>query len=298
MTTAPGPETLMTDANPPLVPPEWLVRRLGDPELAILDVRIVAGEDARAAFAAGHIPGAVFTDYGRDGWRATKGMAVGMLPDEASLSALFGRLGLTPDRPVVVVPTGVNASDFSAAARVYWTLKVAGHRRLSLLDGGWEGWRADPGRPVETGPGKAKPATQYPVTIDAGLRAEAAQVEEAVAKGDATLLDARGLGYFEGREKSPQAMRAGRLPGAAHLDQGQAYDPARHGLKPPGELDRLYAAVPDGEVISFCNTGQAAATNWFVLTELLGRKDVRLYDGSMSEWTEVESRPVETGPAQ
>ena len=141
-----------------------------------------------------------------------------------------------------------------------------------------------------------KPATQYPVRIDAALRAEVARVEAAVAARDATLLDARGRGYFEGREKSPQAMRAGRLPGAAHLDQAQAYDAARRGFKPKEELERLYAAVPQGEVISFCNTGQAAATNWFVLAELLGRKDVRLYDGSMSEWTQDEARPVETGP--
>ncbi|HEX8665632.1 MAG TPA: sulfurtransferase [Beijerinckiaceae bacterium] len=285
----------MPDANQPLVSPEWLAQHLADPDLAILDVRIVAGEDGRAAFAAGHIPGAVFTDYAKDGWRAAKGIAVGMLPDEAALSGLFGRLGLTPEQQVVVVPTGINTGDFSAAARVYWTLKAAGHRRLSLLDGGWEGWRAA-GRPVETGPGRARPATQYPVRIDAGLRAEVGRVEAAVARRDATLLDARGRGYFEGREKSPQAMRAGRLPGAAHLDQGQAYDASRHGLKPREELDRLYAAVPEGEVISFCNTGQAAATNWFVLAELLGRRDVRLYDGSMSEWTQDERRPVETGP--
>jgi len=56
--------------------------------------------------------------------------------------------------------------------------------------------------------------------------------------------------------------------------------------------------VPNGEVVSFCNTGQAAATNWFVLAELLGRSDVRLYDGSMSEWTQDEKRPVETGAAK
>jgi thiosulfate/3-mercaptopyruvate sulfurtransferase len=281
--------------NQPLVSPDWLAQHLADPDLAILDVRIVAGEDWNTAFAAGHIPGAVFTDYGRDGWRAAKGMAVGMLPDEAALAALFGRLGLTPDRHVVVVPTGLNTGDFSAAARVYWTLKAAGHARLSLLDGGWEGWRAA-GRPVETGSGRTRPATQYPVRLDPDLRAEVGRVEAAVAARGATLLDARGRGHFEGREKSPQAMRAGRLPGAAHLDQAQAYDASRHGLKSKDELQRLYAAVPQGEVISFCNTGQAAATNWFVLAELLGRRDVRLYDGSMSEWTQDERRPVETGP--
>jgi thiosulfate/3-mercaptopyruvate sulfurtransferase len=296
--TALSPENRMPDTHQPLVSPEWLAQHLHDPDLAILDVRLVAGADWRAAFEAGHIPGATFTDYAKDGWRAAKGMAVGMLPDAAALSALFGRLGLTPDRHAVVVPTGVNTGDFSAAARVYWTLKAVGHRRLSLLDGGWEGWRADPGRPVETGPGEARPQSRYPVEIDPTLRAELGRVEEAVARKDATLLDARGIGYFEGREKSPQAMRPGRLPGAVHLDQARAYDASRRGLKPAGELERIFSAVPKGEVVSFCNTGQAAATNWFVLAELLGRPDVRLYDGSMSEWTENEKRPVETGAAK
>ncbi len=67
--------------------------------------------------------------------------------------------------------------------------------------------------------------------IEPALRADVEQVEKAVADRSATLLDSRGLSYFEGREKSPQAMRAGRLPGAAHLDQAQAYDASRGGLK-------------------------------------------------------------------
>ena len=288
----------MPDAAKPLVSPEWLAGHLADPDLLVLDARVVAGEDGRAAFEAGHIPGAVFTDYAKDGWRAVKGMAVGMLPEEAALARLFGRLGIAPEQHVVVVPTGLNTSDFSAAARVYWTLKTAGHRRLSLLDGGWERWREDPARPVETGPGRARRATSYPVRIERRLRAELPEVQQAIETGSATPLDARGLGYFEGREKSPQAMRAGRLPGARHFEQGQAYDPARRGLKPLPELERLYAAIPQEPVISFCNTGQAAATNWFVLSEVLGRPDVRLYDGSMSEWTQDEARPVETGPAK
>jgi thiosulfate/3-mercaptopyruvate sulfurtransferase len=200
----------MPDNHQPLVTPDWLARHLDDPNLVILDARI-APEGGQTSFENGHIPGAIFTDYLKDGWRATKGMAVGMLPDESALSQLFGGLGLRPNQHIVVVPTGNNTSDFSAAARVYWTLKIAGHRRLSLLDGGWAGWRADPIRPVETGPGETRSGTQYPVRIEPALRADVEQVEKAVADRSATLLDSRGLSYFEGREKSPQAMRAGRL---------------------------------------------------------------------------------------
>jgi thiosulfate/3-mercaptopyruvate sulfurtransferase len=60
-------------------------------------------------------------------------------------------------------------------------------------------------------------------------------------------------------------------------------------------LERLFAAIPANSIISYCNTGHTAALNWFVLSEILGREEVRLYDGSMTEWTQDPTRPVETG---
>jgi thiosulfate/3-mercaptopyruvate sulfurtransferase len=113
--------------------------------------------------------------------------------------------------------------------------------------------------------------------------------------GGAVLLDSRSAAHFEGREKSPQALRAGRLPGAVHLDHARAYDPAGQHLRPPVELEALFGAVPAGPVINYCNTGHQAATTWFVLSEVLGRPDISLYDGSMSQWTESAERPVVTG---
>jgi 3-mercaptopyruvate sulfurtransferase SseA len=84
----------------------------------------------------GHIPGAVHSDYALDGWRVQKDGAGGLLPELDSLATLLGRLGVDPSRHVVIVSAGMAPSDFSAAARVYWTLKIAGHRTLSILDGG------------------------------------------------------------------------------------------------------------------------------------------------------------------
>jgi thiosulfate/3-mercaptopyruvate sulfurtransferase len=106
------------------------------------------------------------------------------------------------------------------------------------------------------------------------------------------------LAAYEGREKSPQARIAGRLPGALLLDTTQAYDSGTNRLKPRKELEQVFAAVPDGDAISYCNTGHSAAGNWFALSEVLGRPGVRLYDGSMTEWTQDPARPVETGPGK
>jgi thiosulfate/3-mercaptopyruvate sulfurtransferase len=109
------------------------------------------------------------------------------------------------------------------------------------------------------------------------------------------LLDGRSRAQFEGLEKSPVAARPGRLPGAAHLDHTLAFQPGTGQLRSPEELEELYAAAPHGPVVSYCNTGHLASTNWFVLSEVLKRPNITLYDGSMSEWAGDPARPVETG---
>lgn len=280
----------------PLVSARRLATRLGDARVRIIDIRSVIDGGARAAYEQAHIPGAIHTDYAKDGWRATKGMATGLLPDEAFLSALFGRLGVTPVNHVVIVSAGTSAGDFAAAARVYWTFKSAGHRAVSILEGGMAAWTRD-GLPIETGPGSVPAPSRYPVAFEPSYRADLATVETALANASAVLLDSRATSYFEGREKSPQALRAGRLPGALQVDHATAFDKTAQRLKPIAELERLFAAVPDKPVVNYCNTGQQAATNWFILSELLGRRGATLYDGSMSEWTESPTREVATGPA-
>jgi thiosulfate/3-mercaptopyruvate sulfurtransferase len=142
------------------------------------------------------------------------------------------------------------------------------------------------------------PVSPYPVKLAPELRAEVDAVERAVGDRSAVLLDSRATNYFEGGAKSPQALRAGRLPGAVQLDHALAFDANAMALKPKAELAQLFASVPGGPVMNYCNTGHQAATNWFILSELLGRRGVTLYDGSMSEWTEEPARAVETGPTE
>jgi thiosulfate/3-mercaptopyruvate sulfurtransferase len=275
----------------PLVSADWLAARLGRGELLVLDIRSAVDGGGADAYTQAHVPGAIHSDYVKDGWRATKGMATGLLPGPEFLAVLFSRLGLTPGRHVVVISAGTSAGDFSAAARVYWTLKIAGHDKVSLLDGGMAAWQ---GRAVEAGPRVPVAAPAYPVRLRADLRADLATVSAALAAGGTVLLDSRSASYYAGREKSPQAKRAGRLPASVHLDHVQVFDPATKRLKPRAELDALVAALPALPTIHYCNTGHQAATNWFVLSEVLGRPAM-LYDGSMSEWTEDEARPVEVG---
>jgi thiosulfate/3-mercaptopyruvate sulfurtransferase len=280
----------------PLVSAQWLAAHLVDPRLRIIDIRSAVDGGARAAFEQAHVPGAVHTDYAKDGWRATRGMATGLLPDTPTLARLIGGLGVTPAHHAVIVSAGTSAGDFSAAARVYWTFKTAGHRAVSILDGGMAAWARE-GLAVETGAAAPPASASYPAALDPTWRCDCAAVAQAATGGSAVLLDTRSLAYFEGRDKSPQALRAGRVPGSLHLDHAAAFDKASLRLRPLADLERMFATVPDKPVMSYCNTGHQAATSWFILSELLHRPGATLYDGSMSEWTEDPARPVATGPA-
>lgn len=272
---------------------EALQTRLGEPGLVLIDLRLAA-DGGRESYRAGHVPGAVYSDYAGDGWRQKVGSAPGLLPDDAHLAALFGRLGITPHSHVVLIPVGTSANDLAASARACWTLEQAGHARVSILDGGTKGWR-EAGIAVETGDGHPVAAPPYPLRRLAALRCRAEDVEAALGARTATLVDARSPSYFSGLEKASEARRAGRIPGAIPADYARCFDAASGRLLPPDQLASLFDEVPAEPVICYCNTGHTAALNWFVLSAVLGRPEVSLYDGSMTDWTQDENRPVETG---
>ncbi len=280
----------------PLVEPRWLEARLGEPGLVILDIRNAIDGGSAEAYAAGHVPGAVYSNYLTDGWRVTRDGVIGMAPPPAELERLIGGLGIGNRDAVVLVYGGVGATDFGSAARVYWTFKYLGHDRVAILDGGWRRWR-EAGLPVETGfrepvpvRFEARPRPEYAV--------DTAYVEAALAAGGAVFVDARPVGQYLGEEKHEAARAYGHLPGAWSVPQEAFFDPATGGLRP---RDELLEVIPpqllemEGTIVAYCNTGHWAATDWFVLHEILGREQVRLYDASMVGWTRDPARPLETG---
>ena len=279
-------------AEQPLVNVEWLKAHLSDKNVVVLDIRSAIDGGGAQAYAAAHIPGSVHSDYDKAGWRVTRNDVPFMLPTVAELEKLIGDIGIDEDKHVVVVPDGNSYTDFGSAARTYWTLKVVGLKNVSILDGGVAAWRAA-GLPVESGEKKPS-ATIFAATLDKSLIARGSDVEAIESKGGATLIDARPASFFLGKEKAPNAAAYGHIPGALNLDSASYYDEKSNRLKPKAELIALSAHVPAGPAVSYCNTGHWAATDWFVLHELLGREDVRLYDGSMVEWTANPNRPVES----
>jgi len=276
----------------PLVSAAWLNGHLHDANLLVLDIRSAIDGSKPEAFAQGHIPGAVHSDYDKAGWRVERNGVPFMVPTTPELEKLIGDLGIDENSHVVVVPAGVNVLDFGSAARTYWTLKYAGVASVSILNGGLAAWKTA-GYALELGEHHPSPAI-FTATIDNSIRARAPDVEKFEQNGGATLIDARPASFFLGKEKAPAAAAYGHIPGARNIDSAEFYDPAANRLKPKAALAAIAGELPAGVTVSYCNTGHWAATDWFVLHELLGRKQARLYAGSMVEWTSNASRPIET----
>ncbi|OEY66364.1 sulfurtransferase [Marinobacter sp. X15-166B] len=281
---------------PPLVDAGWLHAHLQDETLVVLDIRsaIDNGGD-RSGFNQAHIPGAVYSNYATDGWRETREGVQGLLPPVRNVERLIGGLGIGNSHTVVIVPAGTGPTDFGSAARVYWTFRVLGHDQVSILNGGFAGWQAA-GYDVASGDGGQRPVASFQGELQEHLIATLAEVEQARTE-QAQLVDARPEDYFGGETRSPAAKAPGTLPGALNLphhtllsEQNQAwYLDVAHLTERinEAELNR------DAETIAFCNTGHWAATDWFVLSEVAGFDRVALYDGSMAEWSQDSSRPMQ-----
>lgn len=262
----------------PLLTPDELAPLLRDPSVRVLDIR------PAAEYAAGHIPGAANIPYG-----VFRGPAdnPGALPSEQALTEALRRAGIDETKHVVVAHSGKDATDFGAAARVYWTLKVGGLTRLSVLDGGTLGWK-EQGGALETAAVQSRPSTftfHYDRRYALSTEDLAAQVR---SPHPPVLVDARPEPFFRGDERHGAAARYGTLPGATSLSYAHFFNADGRTLKPVEELRTLVGreVPPAGKpTVTFCNTGHWAAIDWFVLSELLGRENVLLYPESVVAWS-------------
>ena len=281
----------------PILTPQDLQNLVGKGDIRILDIREAAGSPDAPNFDSGHIPGSVSTPYSSfRGEKSNPGRPV----SEAKLSALLGSIGVTSETKLVVANRGTDATDFGAAARVYWTLKVAGFKSIAILDGGLKGWTTA-GLRLTTEKSAYKPTT-LSLKYDESAIVTIEEVSQAVGSKDAKvkLVDARPAGFFKGDVRHDAATRYGTLPGAQNFSHDQWFLPKSATLKPRDAIESLAkraGLIHDQETVSFCNTGHWAATNWFILSEVLGQKGVKMYPESMVAWSKTDL-PLDNDPGR
>lgn len=265
---------------PFIVEPEALEAALGTPGLLVVDL------NGPELFAKGHIPGAVELPYPL--LIGPEPPAVGRIAPAAQLSRAFSAIGMTPESHVVAYDSEGNGR----AARLLWTLDAVGHRRASLLNGGFRAWAAE-GHPVETGKTTAVPS-DYRVEIDGAVIARKEYILAHLGDPSVVVLDVRSPAEFAGEDV--RAARGGHIPGAVNMDWTETMDRGRNlRLKPASDLRARLAHLgitPDKEVITHCQTHHRSAHTYVVLKSL-GFPRVKGYDGSWAEWGNTPELPVE-----
>ena len=277
----------------PLVTTAWLAERLGQPGLRVADVRwyLDPSRRGRDAYAAGHIPGAVFLDVEADlsapGGRRGGPIGRHPWPPADQVARVMGAAGIDGDTTVVAYDDQSGAT----AARLWYVLLAHGHDRVAVLDGGIRKWTAE-GRPIES----AVPAVE-PRAFDARPRPGFLVPKDEMARTHEgrLVLDARAAERYRG-ETEPIDPRAGHVPGAlsAPFTLNLTADPVPV-FRPPAELRAHYAALgaAEREAVVYCGSGVTACHDLLAL-RVAGLRG-RLYPGSWSEWSSDPSLPVERG---
>ena len=274
-----------------VVSADWLEQRLADSTVKILDAAWylpAQKRDPKAEYAAGHIPGAVF--YDQDAIADLTSGLPHTIPSPEVFAESVGKLGISETDTIVVY----DGPGIFTAPRVWWLLRTMGAKSVFVLDGGFDGWKAE-GRPVTTEVPVPAPATFHP-QFDADAVTSFAQMRDIVESGSRQIADARGAARFTGEEAEPRAgMRSGHMPGAKSLPSGVFSTGGK--LKPLDELRATIKAAGidlDKPVVTSCGSGVTAAIIMLAL-QSLGHTENTLYDGSWSEWGSRADTPVATG---
>ncbi|HIE82754.1 MAG TPA: sulfurtransferase [Dehalococcoidia bacterium] len=264
-----------------LVTTDWLASRLENPDFVLID----AGE--ADAYRRAHIPGAVGVPH-----PYLKGRGSDLVMDAGDFEKLAQRWGISNETPVVIYDDNASLH----AARVWWVFQYFGHSNVRVVDGGFNAW-LDEERPITSK--SPRPETgSFSASVQSEQVCLIGELKDRVNSESAPAIwDTRSDAEWEGTETRGND-RSGRVPGAIHLEWRHLMQgpPARR-FKPLEEIRSALVGAgldPDGETVTYCQSGIRGAFGHFILA-LLGNESVRNYDGSMSEWTGDPSAPLVLG---
>jgi thiosulfate/3-mercaptopyruvate sulfurtransferase len=267
----------------PIVSVTWLAANLEKPNLVILDVRRVE------EYLAGHIPKSLSAFYGA--WAYKRAGLYTAIPDQQELDDLIGSAGIDFDSWVVVVGSMETPRESYKAGRVACTLQYAGIPNVALLDGGFDQW-IQAKKPLETGLGRAK-CKPFQGKYRTDLFADKEYVKSRLGK--VVLLDVREREFFDGTRKMDCVPKAGRIPGAFNLPTSCAFNEDKTFRdKQALAVIAESAAGKDRtrDIVTYCDTGQCCPIWSYLMREILGYRNVRIYDGGMQEWMQDSVAPA------
>ncbi|MEM2104155.1 MAG: sulfurtransferase [Candidatus Bathyarchaeia archaeon] len=275
---------------PPLVSTDWLMRNIASLNPVIIDIR------ASEEYSKSHIPNALNVPFLTpvSAWAITRGDIFLELPNAKELFQVIGSNGIREDSPVVIVDKIGNPYVLAHAPRVAMTLIYAGVKNVAILDGGHDKWMKE-GKPLTSDRVTSEPIV-YKGKTEEGLFVSKNEVLKKIAlKNNILIVDARNPEFYFGIAVEPYAPKIGHIPGAKNLPAPWVWN--EDGTYRNLEVLRAIAEGVVGkdssrEIILYCGVGGFASVWAFILRELLGYKNVKIFDGAWQEWIKEPSGPV------
>lgn len=219
-----------------------------------------------------------------------------MVPERAVFEKMVQDAGVDSGKPIVIVPVGLSLSDVNDGMRLYWQFKLYGEDNVAMLDGGMAAWLVE-GKPFVRDALTARTGNwKSPADRTEQLFADANEVAAIAEKKSAQLIDGRELPQYHGLTKRDYVFAYG------HIDTARSLSPDTTYKKVGGAIKLLpantYRAVlkaqgidPEAPSVVYCNSGAQSSLPWFILSEVLGNRQARQFDGSLHQWT-LEKRPL------
>jgi len=272
-----------------LVSTDWLADHLRDRNVIAVDASYflpTQQRDANAEYRGGHISGAVFFDIEAVSDDSTE--LPHMLPGPAQFGEVVGSLGIGDGDTVVVY----DSVGLYSAARVWWTFRLFGAKKVYILDGGLPKWKSE-GRPLEKGDAERIPR-KFTAEMNVGAVAMLADVRMALSGDSVQIVDARSPERFAGTAPEPRPdLRSGHMPRSFNVPFGRLIENGH--LAPRARIEAAFTEAGvdlDKPIITSCGSGVTAAILTFAL-ESIGKEPKGLYDGSWAEWASRPDLPIE-----
>jgi thiosulfate/3-mercaptopyruvate sulfurtransferase len=274
-----------------VVSTQWLALSLNAPDVVLVDATydsLNPAKDERAAYEVCHIPGAVFMALGAYIDKSSELLL--LLPTPESFAQAAENLGISDDSRIVIY----DDSPLHTSARAWWMMRTFGVRNVAVLDGGLAKWIRE-GRPLEAGKSEVMRG-QFSPSLNREFVRELADMRKLIGS-DGQIVDTRRWEHFQGTTPDPRGLAPGHIPGSRNLPYQGLFNPDGT-YKDLGSLESIFAAAGvklDAPIVATCGSGMSAATV-LLAANLLGARDLALYNASWSEWGGLPDTPKSMGP--